>query len=59
MLIGAEAAHGGLAGLECRLWGVSAFVLSLMEVRAKEPPLTAEGATAPRRVTTHKEDGEH
>lgn len=44
MLIGAEAEHGGLAGLEWRLWDVSASALSLMEVRAKEPPLTAGGA---------------
>lgn len=46
-LIGVEEAHGRLAGLECCPWGVSLFVLSLTEVRAKGPPLTSDGAIAP------------
>lgn len=44
VLIGAEAARGGLAGLECRLWGA---YTPMMEVRAKERPLTTGGAVAP------------
>ena len=47
MLIGAEAALVGLAGLECRLWGGSPFALPLIEVNAKETPLTSDGAIAP------------
>lgn len=38
MLIGAEAAHGGLAGLECRLWGVS--VRSFLDANQSEGAAT-------------------